>query len=105
MLQLGAEQFQVNRTLSREAAGVCDTTVIVSETNRAAFVAGHHDAGRPSQLVCVPNRTEAFRWLRTTLKEGDAVILENDLPDLYERSAGLFWSAASRDDGRAGEAR
>jgi hypothetical protein len=25
------------------------------------------------------------------VKAGDAVILENDLPDLYERSAGLFW--------------
>jgi len=25
----------------------------------------------------------------------DAVILENDLPDLYERSAGVFWKAGS----------
>ena len=47
-----------------------------------------------ARLVAVPNRTEAFRWLRETLQDGDAVILENDLPDLYERTAGVFWKTA-----------
>ena len=68
---------------------------MVAETNREAFVAGHRDAGREARLVPVPNRTEAFRWLREMVKEGDAVILENDLPDLYERTAGVFWKAGS----------
>jgi hypothetical protein len=44
----------------------------------------------------VPNRTEAFRWLYGHLQEGDIVIVENDLPDLYERTAGIFWPAARR---------
>jgi UDP-N-acetylmuramoyl-tripeptide--D-alanyl-D-alanine ligase len=91
VIELGPAQFDVNRALAREAAAVCDTTVIVSDTNREAFVAGHRDAGREDRLVPVATRTEAFRWLRNTLKDGDAVVLENDLPDLYERSAGLFW--------------
>jgi UDP-N-acetylmuramoyl-tripeptide--D-alanyl-D-alanine ligase len=94
VIELGPDQFAVNRTLAKEAAAVCDATLIVSDTNREAFVAGHRDAGRESQLVPVANRTEAFRWLRDTVKDGDAVILENDLPDLYERSAGVFWKAA-----------
>ena len=59
-------------------------------------VAGHRDAGQEARLVTVPNRSEAFRWLRETVQEGDAVILENDLPDLYERSAGLFWREGVR---------
>jgi UDP-N-acetylmuramoyl-tripeptide--D-alanyl-D-alanine ligase len=96
VIELGGDQFTVNRALSKEAAAVCDTTLVVSETNREAFAAGHRDAGREGQLVSVPTRTDAFRWLRDTLKEGDAVILENDLPDLYEKSAGLFWKAASK---------
>ena len=97
VIELGREQFQVNRALSKEAAVVCDKTLIVADANRAAFVSGHRDAGREAALVPVPNRHEAFRWLRETVKEGDAVILENDLPDLYERTAGVFWkeSAAS----------
>ena len=96
VIELGPDQFQVNRALSKEAAAVCDTTLIVAETNRDAFVAGHRDAGREGAIVCVPNRNEAFRWLRETVKDGDAVILENDLPDVYEWSAGVFWKAAAR---------
>ncbi len=96
VVELGATQFEVNRTLSREAAAVCDTTVVVSEANRQAFVAGHRDLGREAQLVCVPNRSEAFRWLRETVRDGDAVILENDLPDLYEPTSGVFWRATRK---------
>jgi UDP-N-acetylmuramoyl-tripeptide--D-alanyl-D-alanine ligase len=92
VIELGTEQFDVNRTLAREASAVCNTTVVVSETNREAFVAGFRDAGREDRLVAVPSRSEAFRWLRDTIGEGDAVILENDLPDLYERTTGLFWN-------------
>jgi UDP-N-acetylmuramoyl-tripeptide--D-alanyl-D-alanine ligase len=94
VIELGADQFAVNRALSREAAAVCDATIVVADTNREAFAAGHRDAGLESRLVTLPNRSEAFRWLRETVKDGDAVILENDLPDLYEHSAGVFWKAS-----------
>ena len=67
---------------------------------REAFVAGFRDASLEARLVAVPNRTAAFAWLRDTLRDGDAVILENDLPDLYERSAGLFWRT-SRPEAKA----
>lgn len=93
VIELGHEQHSVNKALSFEAAGICDRTVVVSETNRAAFVEGHQEAGREDRLVAVPNRTDAFRWLRENLTDGDLVILENDLPDLYERTAGVFWPA------------
>jgi UDP-N-acetylmuramoyl-tripeptide--D-alanyl-D-alanine ligase len=96
VIELGPEQFDVNRALSREAAAVCDSTLVVAEANREAFVAGHRDAGREARLVPVQSRSEAFRWLRDRLREGDAVILENDLPDLYERSAGVFWKEPVR---------
>lgn len=94
VIELGAGQFDVNRALSKDAAAICDSTVVVSNTNRDAFVAGHRDAGREAQLVAVPNRADAFGWLRQTVKDGDLVILENDLPDLYEKSAGIFWKAS-----------
>jgi UDP-N-acetylmuramoyl-tripeptide--D-alanyl-D-alanine ligase len=96
VIELGPGQFDVNRALSREAAAVCDSTLVVAEANREAFVAGHRDAGREARLVLVPSRSEAFRWLKERLQEGDAVILENDLPDLYERSAGVFWKEPAR---------
>jgi len=91
VIELGASQAQVNRTLSREAATVCDSTLVVSDTNRDAFAAGHKDAGRSDRLVAVAGRKEAFEWLKAHVSAGDAVILENDLPDLYERATGVFW--------------
>jgi UDP-N-acetylmuramoyl-tripeptide--D-alanyl-D-alanine ligase len=91
VIELGASQAAVNRALSREAAAVCDSTLVVSETNRDAFAAGHKDAGREDRLVPVAGRKEAFEWLKAHVVDGDAVILENDLPDLYERATGVFW--------------
>jgi UDP-N-acetylmuramoyl-tripeptide--D-alanyl-D-alanine ligase len=91
VIELGAEQREVNRQLSKEAALVCDHTLVVTDTNREAFVLGHRDAGHEAKLVPVANRGEAFRWLQEHAAAGDAIILENDLPDLYERTAGLFW--------------
>lgn len=91
VIELGPEQFAVNRQLAAEAAAICGSTLIVSETNREAFTAGHADVGLTERLVPVPNRTAAFRWLRERMAPGDLVILENDLPDLYEREEGVFW--------------
>ena len=95
-IELGAEQYAVNRALAAEAAAICDATIVVSDTNRDAFLAGHKDAGAESRLVAVSNRAEAFEWIRAHARAGDAVILENDLPDLYERSSGVFWGASDR---------
>jgi UDP-N-acetylmuramoyl-tripeptide--D-alanyl-D-alanine ligase len=91
VIELGASQVAVNRALSRDAAAVCDATLVVAETNREAFVAGHKDAGREDRLVPVEGRKEAFEWLKAHVLDGDAVILENDLPDLYEQATGVFW--------------
>lgn len=91
VIELGTMQREVNQALSAEAAQVCDQTLVVSATNREAFAAGHAAAGRPERLVPVENRTEAFAWIRAHVKPGEAVILENDLPDLYERTEGVFW--------------
>ncbi|MEQ1909794.1 MAG: UDP-N-acetylmuramoyl-tripeptide--D-alanyl-D-alanine ligase [Vicinamibacterales bacterium] len=96
VIELGREQYTVNKALSREAAAVCDHTVVVAEANRAAFIDGHREAGRDDRLVVVSNRTDAFKWLHEHLHEGDIVILENDLPDLYEQSAGVFWPARQK---------
>lgn len=94
VIELGEKQDEVNRALSADAAAVCDETVVVAETNRAAFVAGHADAGRADRLVSVPTRAAAFAWIAEHTTAGDVVILENDLPDLYERSEGVFWRDA-----------
>lgn len=96
VIELGQAQADVNAALSRAAAGVCDRTLVVGETNRAAFVQGHRDAGHADRLVPVAGRAEAFRWIADHVAEGDLVVLENDLPDLYEHVDGFFWRGRSR---------
>jgi UDP-N-acetylmuramoyl-tripeptide--D-alanyl-D-alanine ligase len=93
VIELGATQAEVNTQLSKEAAAICDYTLVVSDTNRAAFVAGHRAVGRDDRLVIVASRSEAFRWITEHVTHGDLVMLENDLPDLYEHSDGVFWQA------------
>lgn len=96
VIEMGPSQYEVNRALAAEAARVCDSTLIVSETNHAAFADAFRAASRDDRLVTVANRTDAFKWLHSQLGEGDVVILENDLPDLYETTAGVFWPAKSQ---------
>lgn len=96
VIEMGASQHEVNKALAAEAARVCDRTLIVSETNRAAFVEAFHEAKQNDRLVAMANRTDAFKWLHAQLVEGDVVILENDLPDLYETTAGVFWPAQAQ---------
>ena len=45
----------------------------------------------------LPTGPRRFAGCASTLQDGDAVILENDLPDLYERSAGVFWKERRRE--------
>jgi UDP-N-acetylmuramoyl-tripeptide--D-alanyl-D-alanine ligase len=96
VVELGAEQFPVNRQLSSEAARVCDGTFVVAGANREAFVAGHRDAGRDDRLVPVSGRAEAFERLRETVSAGDLVILENDLPDVLEHSTRVVWGRSAQ---------
>lgn len=96
VIELGSAQAEVNTQLSKAAAAVCDYTLVVSPTNRAAFVAGHHAAGRDDRLVTVASRTDAFQWIKEHVSAGDLVLLENDLPDLYEHTDGVFWRASTR---------
>lgn len=100
VIELGRQQFDVNRALARDAATVCDNTIIVAEINRDAFIQGHRDAGREERLIVVASRLEAFRCIREAAKQGDLVAVENDLPDLYERTDGLFWPSSKHTETR-----
>jgi UDP-N-acetylmuramoyl-tripeptide--D-alanyl-D-alanine ligase len=79
MIELGTIQEQENRRLAEKAAGCCDGIIFVGETNRAAWSLPGSD-----KLIFCTDREAAFKTLEERLKPGDAVLIENDLPDLYE---------------------
>lgn len=82
MIELGPLQEQENRRLAALAATLCDQVLVVGETNRRAFEAGL--GSKPG--LYFPSFAEADRHLRSQAREGDVVLWENDLPDLYQET-------------------
>lgn len=81
MVELGRQQYEENRQFAIEADDVATDFVIVGVTNRKALMAGalHRDM----TIHRAPTRDAAVAWVREQLREGDAVLYENDLPDHY----------------------
>jgi UDP-N-acetylmuramoyl-tripeptide--D-alanyl-D-alanine ligase len=85
MIELGELQEEENSKIAKEAAGVCDLVAVVGDTNRKALVEGLRQGGiKEEQLLQFENRDSALSYLKENRKEGDVVLIENDLPDLYE---------------------
>ena len=81
MVELGATQAAENEAFAREAAAQVDDLVVVTRTNRAALLAGA--AGGRAKVHWFPHRDAATEWVRAELRDGDAVLYENDLPDIF----------------------
>ena len=80
VIELGEQQFEVNKTLGQMATAVADYLIVVSTTNRAAFQAG----ADKNKVFFVDNREQAFAKLNEIGKIDALVLLENDLTDLHE---------------------
>lgn len=85
MIELGDQQAEENRKVGERAAKSVHLALIVGPTNRAALVEGLKAGGLPAESIkTFEDRTQAFAFLASEQKEGDVVLIENDLPDLYE---------------------
>jgi UDP-N-acetylmuramoyl-tripeptide--D-alanyl-D-alanine ligase len=85
MVELGDQQEARNREVAAKAATVCDLVLLVGETNRIALATGLKDGGAKDEAVrWYARRDEAFAALQKEQAPGDVVLVENDLPDLYE---------------------
>jgi UDP-N-acetylmuramoyl-tripeptide--D-alanyl-D-alanine ligase len=85
MVELGPRQAQDNFEVAALAASVCDVVVVVGPTNREALTTGLASVGSNVEVRLLDDRDSALAYIKTGTREGDAVLIENDLPDLYER--------------------
>lgn len=84
-VEMGQKQYEHNRRLGRDMAGACDIAVVVNLTNRTAITEGLAEAGFPAENIRTADSfAEASAWLAQTLRAGDAVLYENDLPDSFK---------------------
>jgi UDP-N-acetylmuramoyl-tripeptide--D-alanyl-D-alanine ligase len=81
MVELGPRQAEENRKLAAAAVARCTHVVVVGHTNRQALLEGTR--GGRAEVLMVETRDDAVAWVREHLREGDAVLYENDLPDHF----------------------
>lgn len=86
MVELGEKQFEENKIAAKIAASVCDMVAVVGSTNRDALLEGLSQGGLSAEKIKnFDSMKDAFSFLgHDYCQDGDTVLIENDLPDLYE---------------------
>ncbi len=87
MVELGNRQDEENFAVALEAGRTCDIVLIVGEENSRSLAAGVRGAPNPAEVHFFATTREAFSYLHGVTVAGDVVLIENDLPDLYEKPA------------------
>lgn len=86
MIELGNKQKEENERIGTLMAKFCDLAILVGETNKGAIMSGLHQAGFNSdQIIFCATRNKALDLLKDLQRDGDIILIENDLPDLYEQ--------------------
>lgn len=85
LIELGAWQQVQNEKIGCLAAQHCDIALVVGSTNQEALVKGLQTGGVPEKnILLFPTRESAFIHLKSLVREGDIVLIENDLGDTYD---------------------
>ena len=86
MVELGAEQFVENKRAATTAVPICDLVLVVGSANQQALVDGLREGKVHEDKYKVLNTMkDALVYLGDQyLKDGDVVLIENDLTDVYE---------------------
>lgn len=85
MIELGDEQFELNRRFGEKIAVSADVAIVVGEYNRKAIVEGFRSVDNTqAELFEVDSFAAAQAVLNGMVKRGDVVLYENDLPDTFK---------------------
>ena len=83
--ELGARHAEVHRELGLHAAKHTDVVLAVKSDRIPTFISGFRETKGDGQLHEVATLAEGQEWLRTNGLPGDIILIENDLPDVYEK--------------------
>lgn len=85
MIELGEQQYELNKELGRHIATNVDKAVIVGEYNREALLEGLRAGGMKEEMIeVVGSFAESQLFLSGFMRAGDTVLYENDLPDSFK---------------------
>jgi UDP-N-acetylmuramoyl-tripeptide--D-alanyl-D-alanine ligase len=83
-VELGAAHDQQHERVGAIAGEICDIAVVVRPERIPGFIRGFRRAGPDKSIVEVKRFLDAAHWLHRNTQGGDVILIENDLPDLYE---------------------
>ena len=84
-VEMGDSQYRNNKELGVNIASAADIAIVVNRVNREAIVAGLSEAGFDAKnIVQTDSFAEASAYLATTMRAGDVILYENDLPDSFK---------------------
>ncbi len=84
MVELGEAHDTAHEAMGRKAGAICDIVLLVASDRIPSFIKGFKETGGDKPLHTFPNFSTAQEWLLTHKQAGDVILLENDLPDVYE---------------------
>ncbi len=80
VIELGAEESEINQFLASKAAEICDYVIVVGPVNKTAFQAGVGS----EKLIVASTREIAFQRLAELTIPETIILIENDLSDYHE---------------------
>ncbi|MBP5857851.1 UDP-N-acetylmuramoyl-tripeptide--D-alanyl-D-alanine ligase [Marivibrio halodurans] len=90
MVELGEAHRAEHAKAGEAAAATIDVLLAVVPERIEPLIESYRGArGETAEVIRCASFAEADTWLRENRRSGDIVLLENDLPDLYERKLSL----------------
>ena len=84
-VEMGDSQYRNNKELGGNIASAADIAIVVNRVNRDAIVEGLGEAGFSAEkTIQTDSFAEASAYLATTMRAGDVILYENDLPDSFK---------------------
>lgn len=84
MIELGDQQYELNREFGKQIAVSCDYVILVGPKQTQPVQDGLREANYPDdQLYVARNLDDANAHWRPQIQAGDVVLYENDLPDTF----------------------
>ena len=86
MVELGSTHDDVHEKIGIAAAQSCDIAIAIQPKRIQSFIRGFNSEKRAEQtLYEMETFAQAQEWINDNMQDGDVILIENDLPDVYER--------------------
>ena len=89
MVELGSAHDEEHRKIGELAGSHVDVLLAVVPERIQAMTLAYNQANPEGLLISCPDFAAAQSWLDANVRQDDVVLVENDLPDLYEKKLRL----------------